>query len=144
MLQDLAALAATGGTALVTAMVTDGWEGLRGRIARLFGRGDDKETETALERLDRSQAALAPLSGPDLERARTEQEIIWRTRLEDLLTRHPAAETELRGLVAEISAQTIGSASHVEQHATASGNAQQAVQGQGVMNVTFGGPSGPR
>jgi hypothetical protein len=47
-------------------------------------------------------------------------------------------------LVAEIRARTIGSVGHIEQHATASGNAQQAVLGQGVMNVTFGGSSGTR
>jgi hypothetical protein len=144
MLQELVALAATGGNAVVTAMVTDSWEGLRGKIAQLFGRGDKRESETALDRLDQSRATLARLSGRDLERAQAEQEIIWRTRLEDLLARHPAAEAELRGLVSEIRAQSIGSAGHIEQHATASGNAQQAVQGQGVMNVTFGGPSGTR
>jgi hypothetical protein len=133
----LAALAATGGTALVTAMVTDAWEGLRGKVAKLFGRG-------ALAQLDEARAALASASGAELDRARMEQEIVWRTRLTDLLTRHPEAEKELSGLVSEIQAQTIGAAGHIEQHATASDSAQQAVQGQGVQNVTFGGQSGPR
>jgi hypothetical protein len=72
-----------------------------------------------------------------------EQEVIWRTRIEDLLERHPDAEEGLSGLVAEIQAHTIGSAGRIEQHATASGQAQQAVQGQGVMNVTFGDQRGP-
>jgi hypothetical protein len=140
----LAALAATGGTALVTAMVTDAWEGLRGKVAKLFGRGDAQATEAALAQLDEARAALASASGAELDRARMEQEIVWRTRLTDLLTRHPEAEKELSGLVSEIQAQTIGAAGHIEQHATASDSAQQAVQGQGVQNVTFGGQSGPR
>lgn len=138
----LAALASAGGTALVTAMVTDGWEGARARFARLFGRGDAKRAEAAAERLEQSRAALAGLSGPGLERAVAEQQVIWRTRLGDLLEQEPAAEQELRVLVAGIRAQVTGSAGPVEQRAAAFDQAQQAVQGHGVQNVTFGGQGG--
>jgi hypothetical protein len=139
----LTALASTGGSALVTAMVTDGWEGVKARFARLFGRSDAKQAEAAAGRLEQSRTALAGLSGPDLEQARAEQEIIWRTRLGDLLEQDPAAEQQLRALVAEVQAQVIGSAGRVEQHAAAFDQAQQAVQGHGVQNVTFGGQGGP-
>jgi hypothetical protein len=138
----LAGLASAGGTALVTAMVTDGWEGVKARFARILGRGQAAETGAAAERLEESRAALVTLSGPGLERARAEQEIVWRTRLGDLLEQHPAAEGELRALVAEVQAQVIGSAGRVEQHAAAFDQAQQAVQGHGVQNVTFGGQRG--
>lgn len=139
----LAALASTGGTALVTAMVTDGWEGVRTRFARLFGRGDAKQTDAAVGRLEQSRAALAELTGPDLERAQTEQQIIWRTRLGDLLEQDPAAERELRAIIAEVQAQVTSTAGTVVQHAAAFDQAQQAVQGHGVQNVTFGGLGGP-
>jgi hypothetical protein len=139
----LTALASTGGTALVTAMVTDGWEGVRGRCARLFGRGGAEPARVAAERLEQSRVTLAGLSGADLERARTEQEITWRTRLADLLEFDPSAEQEVRALVAEVRAQVAGSAGRVEQHAAAFDQAQQAVQGHGVQNVTFGGQGGP-
>jgi len=139
----LTALASTGGTALVTAMVTDGWEEGRARFARLFGRGDAKQAEAAAGRLEQSRGVLAGLSGADLDRARAEQEIIWRTRLGDLLEQDPAAESELRALVAEVQAQVIGSAGQVEQHAAAFDQAQQAIQGHGVQNVTFGGQGEP-
>lgn len=138
----LTALASSGGTALVTAMVTDGWEGVRARFARLFGRGDAGQAEAAAGRLEQSRAVLAGLSGLDLERARAEQEVIWRTRLGDLLEQDPAAEPELRALIVEVQALVIGSAGRVEQHAAAFDQAQQAVQGHGVQNVTFGGQSG--
>jgi hypothetical protein len=140
----LVALASTGGSALVTAMVTDGWEGVRARIARLFGQGKKKETEAALKHLDQSRTALARLSGDDLERAREEQEVIWRTRLGDLLERAPESAEELRVLVDEIQAQVIGSAGLVAQHVTGFDQAQQAVLGHGVQNVTFGGQNGTR
>jgi hypothetical protein len=139
----LTALASTGGTALVTAMVTDGWEGMRARFARLFGRGDAKQAEAAAGRLDQSRAVLVGLSGPDLERALAEQQAIWRARLGDLLEQDPAAERELRSVVAEVRAQVIASAGPVQQHAAAFDQAQQAVQGHGVQNVTFGGQGGP-
>jgi hypothetical protein len=138
----LEALASTGGTALVTAMVTDSWEGMKARFARLFGRGDAGQAEVAAARLEQSRESLAGLSGADLDRARAEQEIVWRTRLGDLLEHDPAAEQELRALVAEVQAQVVGSAGRVEQHAAAFGQAQQAVQGHGVQNVTFGGQGG--
>ena len=36
----IATLAVTSGIALVQAMVTDGWEGVRYKVSRLFGRGE--------------------------------------------------------------------------------------------------------
>ena len=138
----LTALASTGGSALVTAMVTDSWEGVKSRFVRLFGRGDAKQAEAAAGRLEQSRAVLAGLSGPALEQVRSEQEIAWRTRLGDLLEQDPSAEQELRTLVAEVQAQVVGSAGRVEQRAAAFDQAQQAVQGHGVQNVTFGGQGG--
>jgi hypothetical protein len=138
----LAALASTGGTALVTAMVTDSWEDVKGRFARFFGRGKTKEAEAAVARLDQSRATLVGLSGADLQRARAEQEVVWRTRLGDLLEQDPAAENELRTLVTEVQAQVAGSAGPVQQHAVAYDQAQQAMLGHGVQNVRFGDQHG--
>lgn len=132
----LAALASTGGTALVT----DSWEEIKGRFARLLGRGDAEETQAAAARLEDSRAVLARASGPALVRAQALQQIAWQTRLADLLEQDPGAENELRALVTEIPATR--STGQVEQHAAACGHAQQAVQGHGVQNVTFGGHHG--
>jgi hypothetical protein len=139
----LTALASTGGTALVTAMVTDSWEGVKARFARLFGQGDAGQAEMAAGRLEQSRAELASLSGGDLERARSQQETAWRTRLGDLLEQDPSVEQELQILVADVQAQVTGSVGRVEQHAAAFDQAQQVVQGHGVQNVTFGGQGGP-
>ena len=137
----LMALASTGGTALVTAMVTDSWEEIRGRFARLFGRGDAGQVKAAADRLEQSRAALAGLSDSDAERARAEQVVVWRTRLGDLLEQDPGVEQELRALVAEV--QAAGSAGPVHQQVAGFDQAQQAVQGHGVQNVSFGGQGGP-
>jgi hypothetical protein len=81
----LAALASAGGTALVSAMVTDGWESVKERFARLLGRGDSQVVKGVAAQLEASRALLVGQAGLDLERARAEQEIAWRTRLADLL-----------------------------------------------------------
>ena len=139
----LETLASTGGTALVMAMGSDIWEGIRARATHLFGLGETEVTKVAAERLDRSRAGLAALSGTDLERMRAEQEIIWRTRLGDLLEYNPSAEQELRGLIAEVQAQTLGASGPVVQRVTAHDHAQQAIQGHGVQHIHFGEAGSP-
>ena len=134
----LAALASTGATALVTAMVTDGWEGARTRFARLLGRGDVKQAAAAAQ-LEQSKAMLVAASGAELEGVRADQEAVWRARLEQLLERDPLAEEELQVFIADVQAHTVASAGQVEQQAIAFGQAQQAVVGHGVQNVSFGG-----
>jgi hypothetical protein len=135
-------LASLAGSALVTAMVTDGWESVRARFARLLGRGSAGGAEVAAGRLEESRAMLAGLSGSDLDVARAEQEAAWRARLGDLLEADPGAEAELRALMAEVQALAAGSGG-VVQHAAAYDRAQQAVQGHGVQNVRFGGQDEP-
>jgi hypothetical protein len=139
----LAGLASAGGTALVTAMVTDGWEDIRARFARLLGRGNASETESAAARLDESQMLLVALAGEELQRGRAEQEFAWRIRLGDLLERQPEAEHELRTLVGEVRMRGGISAGWVEQHVTGSDRAQQAVQGHGIQVNTFGSQDEP-
>jgi hypothetical protein len=131
-------LAVAGATALVNAMVTDGWEGVRKKIGKLFGRGDEKRTEDALARLDRSHAELARSSGDDAAQARQQQAARWQTRFEDLLEEHPDAEKELRAILAQISAAGIGGQASIQQHVQAHDNARVAVQGQGVQHISFG------
>jgi hypothetical protein len=134
-----ATILATAATALVTAMTTDGWEGIRKKVAQWFGRGKQNETDRALTELDQSRAALTAATG---DTARTEQEIIWRTRMGDLASRDETAAAELPALVRELQALSSTVAGHIEQHATASGNAQQAVLGQGTQTNTFGSQGG--
>jgi hypothetical protein len=139
----LAALASAGATALVSAMVTDGWESVRGRFARLLGRGDARLVQDAVKRLEASRALLAGQAGPELERGRAEQEVAWRIRLADLLEDHPEVEGELRAAVANVQAHVVGSAGRVQQWVTGEGQAQQAVQGHGVQANIFGGHGEP-
>jgi predicted component of type VI protein secretion system len=142
MVPALLALAAAGGTALVNAMVTDGWEGVRKKIGTLFGRGNPKQTQDTLDRLDRSHTELSQLSGADQDSARQKLAIAWQTRFEDLLAEHPDAAGELRQIVQEISARDIGTGATIRQNVQAYDHAQVNVQGSGIQHVTFGNDSG--
>ena len=106
----LAALAAMAATALVQAIVTDGWEGVRHKVARLFGRG---EPDPAIERrLDATRRQLAAASPAELERAQTAIAAQWQTRFADLLADHPDAEGDLAALVEELKVLTVSAAGH--------------------------------
>src|SRR5258708_14685143 len=94
------ALATTAATALVQAMVTDGWEGVRHKVAKLFGRG---QPDMAIERrLDSSKEALATADSDQLETVRSELATQWATRFGDLLAHHQDAEPELAALRREM------------------------------------------
>jgi hypothetical protein len=98
----LAALALSAGTGLVQAVVTDGWEGIRHKVARLFGRGEpDPQIE---KRLDATQQAIASAGPGDLKQVEAAQASQWQTRFADLLSDYPDAEPELAELVREMKA----------------------------------------
>lgn len=94
------ALAAMAGAALVQAMITDGWEGVRHRVARLFGRG---QADPVIERrLDATRDQLSGAAPGDLEKVRASLAGQWETRFSDLLADHPDARPELVALVEDL------------------------------------------
>lgn len=95
-----AAFAALAGNALVQAMVTDGWEGVRNKVARLFGRG---EADPKIERrLDAAREQLAAAPPGELKQVQTTLASQWQTRFDDLLADHPDAQADLAALVDEL------------------------------------------
>lgn len=134
----LEALAASAGTAVVAAMVTDGWQETRTRVARLLSRGDAQDEPRQLARLERARTELTAASDEQAERVRLDQLAAWRTRFADLLDDAPQEEEQVRGLVEFLAGRTPANvAETVQVTATASGKARQAVQGQGVQHNTF-------
>lgn len=138
----LAALAAKAGSGLITAMMTDGWQQVRTRVARLLGRGDAREQERQEARLERARRELVAASEEEAEGVRQRHSQGWRARFEDLLDDVPEIEAEFRELVAFLAEQSPAVASGaVRVNAHAHGRARQAVQGQGVQNNIFTNPS---
>ncbi|MFZ3599424.1 hypothetical protein [Streptomyces sp. BH104] len=92
--QALIALAASGGTALVSAAGTDVWMGLRQAVAHWFSRGDAQREQVELDRLDQTAASMGAADPAEAERARIRQEAAWKTRIEILLESLDAAQQE--------------------------------------------------
>ena len=136
------ALAAMAAAALVQAMVTDGWEGVRHEVARMFGRG---QPDVAVERrLDATRDELAAASPGELETVQAALAAQWETRFADLLADHPDAGAELAALVKEIR-PTVTASDH---GVAAGGNVTATAEGGGVAaNVIHGdvhaGPTRP-
>jgi hypothetical protein len=136
------ALAATAAAALVQAIVTDGWEGVRHKVARLFGRG---QPDVAIERrLDATQDQLTTAAPGDLGTVQAALAAQWETRFADLLADHPDAAAELAALVKEIK-PAVTAADH---SVAAGGNVTATAKGGGVAaNVIHGdvhaGPTRP-
>ncbi|GAB1692474.1 hypothetical protein [Krasilnikovia sp. M28-CT-15] len=135
---ELLALAGTAGSALVGAVAKDAWEVTKAGFVRLLGRGDRGREAVVEQQLDRTYSAVEG-AGAEVDRVRGQQEALWAGRMEELLIERPAAAGELRALMEQLAATSgARSVGHVVQHATASGNAQQANLGHGHQVNTFG------
>ncbi|MEU2065518.1 hypothetical protein [Streptomyces anulatus] len=83
--ESLAALAAAGGTAVVSAAGTELWETFRSRVATLLGRGNDATERITLERLDRTAAEREPAAA---------DASAWASRFSDVLEEASPEEQE--------------------------------------------------
>ena len=146
----LTALAQFAGQTVAGATITDAWEAIRHRFARLLGRGNTRKTEVAEQWLEQTHDQLATASGAELERARDAQAARWAGRFADLLDEDPGVEAELRALVEEIAAQLPGGPVSALDHSVAAGRdmnitASGGGTAAGVIhgNVASPNPTGP-
>lgn len=143
--EELAALAAAGGAAVVQAAGTDAWAGLRAWVSRWVGRGNEQREQTELERLEAAATALAAATDPQAAAAEAaRQQGYWNGRFETLLEPLPPEEreqasTELKSLLARGTAAS-GVAPHVAVD-TINGPVQIANQGSNYMVNNIGSRS---
>lgn len=130
--ETMIALGAAGGTAIVQAAATDGWQHFKTGLAKIIGRGDPAATARTEEELDRTRAELVALEGEVLAGRQRIAEKTWESKLIAFLDRHPDAEAELERLLSQASPTT-----NVTINATAHDNAQQVIQGQGIQINDF-------
>ncbi|MFJ6824884.1 hypothetical protein ACIQRJ_31260 [Streptomyces niveus] len=127
---ELAALAATTGTTLVTLLATDTWNSMREGMVLLWRRARPDRAEDVGAELDAARAELlAVRDASDLRtEAETRDEIRaeWQGRVRRLLHAHPEVAEDLRALLAETApaAATSPTPPAVTQQATASGGAR--------------------
>jgi hypothetical protein len=138
------------GQTVAAAAVTDVWEAVRGRFARLLGRGDARRTQVAEQWLAQTREQLTAAPGSGLERAREAVAERWADRFADLLDEDPGLETELRALVDEVAARLPAAAVSAAGHSVAAGRdvnitASGGGTAAGVIHgsVTPPDPTGP-
>ena len=117
----LMALAQFAGQTVAAAAVTDVWETVRGRFARLLGRGDGRKTQVAEQWLAQTQQLIAAAQGSGLKWALEAAAERWVGRFADLLDEDPGMEAELRALVEEVAARLPDGAVSAAGHSVAAG-----------------------
>lgn len=128
---EIAALAASAGTALVTALATEAWQSASEGLVALWrrvlpGRADAVEAE-----LEATRGDLLGARDEGDEETPAELAAEWQGRLRRLLSAHPEAADELRTLLAQAQPPA---APTITQHATASGNSRVYQAGRN-MNI---------
>ncbi len=146
----LMALAQFAGQTVAQAAITDVWESVRGRFARLLGRGDARKTEVAEGWLAQTRDQLTAAPGAELEQARQALAERWAGRFADLLDEDPGIEAELRALVEEVAAQLPAGSVSAADHSVVAGRdvnikASRGGTAAGVIhgNVVPPGPTPP-
>ena len=146
----LTTLAQFAGQTVAAAAVTDVWESVRGRFARLLGRGDARKTQVAEQWLTQTREQLTAAQGTELEQVRGAQAERWAGRFADLLDEDPGLEAALRALAEETAAQLPAGAVAATDHSIAAGgNVNITASGGGTAagvihgNVASGNPTGP-
>src|ERR1700722_2615838 len=118
----LVALAQFAGQTVAAAAITDVWESVRGRLARLLGRGDARRTEVAERGLAQTPEQLTAAGpGTAVEPAQRAAAERWTGRFSDLLDEDPSVETELRALVDEVAARLPVATATATDHSVAAG-----------------------
>jgi hypothetical protein len=145
----LMALAQFAGQTVAGAAITDVWEAVRGRFARLLGRGDARRTDAAERWLAQTREQLAAASGAELERAREAAAKRWAGRFADLLDEDPAVEAQLRALVEDVAAQLPAAVVSAADHSVAAGRdlnitASGGGTAAGVIHGNVGPPNPTR
>jgi len=136
---EIAALAGTAGTTLVTLLATDTWHSVRDRVVALWQRARPDRAPAVADELDVTREELLGAQAAGDEAAAAEMGAEWQGRIRRLLAAHPELAGELRALLAELAPEA-AAAPAVTQHATASGQARVYQAGRDMRISRVDGP----
>ncbi|MFE7568384.1 hypothetical protein ACFU76_15700 [Streptomyces sp. NPDC057539] len=120
---ELAALAGTAGTTLVTLLATDTWQSMREGLLLLWRRARPDRAQAIAGELDSSRDELLIAQASGDREAEAEIRAEWQGRVRRLLTEHPELAEDLSTLLAEL-APGVRAQPFPAQQATASGEAR--------------------
>jgi hypothetical protein len=101
--EGLRLLAGTVAGALIKAMSTHLWTGVRSEVARVLGHGAAQQVEFVTARLDAARNELAQVPLERQTQARAEVTTEWRGSIHAVLWEHPELAPELRTVLGKIS-----------------------------------------
>jgi hypothetical protein len=139
---EIEALAALAGNTIVAAVVTDAFEGVRAKVARIFGRG--RSDPRIRRRLDQTRQQLAASAPGELERTQATQARQWQTRIADLLADHPEAAGEMQALMAEFRPALPHAGGNVINTITGTVHNGPVLMGRDFGPITIGGQGDAR
>ncbi|MEV5577808.1 hypothetical protein AB0L39_04495 [Streptomyces parvus] len=132
---ELAVLASSAATALVTAWTTEAWTGLKQRLGRLIGQGSDRQAAAVAADLATTQTELAAADAMDDLDRMAQMEQAWRVRLRLFLSENPAAGAELRVILEEFELARSGGTARDRDHLEVHHNTFHGpVQLKGIQN----------
>lgn len=136
---ELATLATSGASTLVSAMVTDGWTLVKHGFARLFARQTPERAEAVGLELESTRAELLQARDSGDPTITVDLESEWRSRLRRLLATDQQAQDELRQLLAELAstnpAPIRSSVGAIEMKAKATDSGKVYQVGHGDMHI---------
>ncbi|MFD8253648.1 hypothetical protein [Streptomyces werraensis] len=123
---EIAALAGTAGTTVVTLMVTNAWESARDGMVALWHRFQPARAESIGEELEAGRADLLLARQAGDADSEAELTVEWQGRLRRFLLARPEAAEELRRVLDELTPRLPGetAAEQIRMEARASGNAR--------------------
>jgi hypothetical protein len=129
----LITLARFAGQTVATAAVTDLWESVRERFARLLGRGDARKTEVADEWLAQTRKQLDAADPGTVDQVQQAAAERWAGRFSDLLDEDPSLADRLRALADDVAARLPAAA------VSASGGSVAAGRDVNIITASGGG-----
>jgi hypothetical protein len=129
----LITLARFAGQTIASAAVTDLWESVRERFARLLGRGDARKTEVADEWLAQTRKQLDATDPGTVDQVQQAAAERWAGRFSDLLDEDPSLADRLRALADDVAAQLPAAA------VSASGASVAAGRDVNIITASGGG-----
>jgi hypothetical protein len=115
------ALAQFAGQTVASAAITDLWESVRGRFARLIGDGNARKTQVADGWLAQTRGQLVAAGPGSVEQAKQAAAQRWASRFSDLLDEDPSLADRLRALADDVAHQLPAAVMSATGHSIAAG-----------------------
>jgi hypothetical protein len=135
---DIDALVTLAANTIVATAATDAFEGIRVKLAQVFGRG--KPDSAIQRRLDATRQQLTAVAPAERERAQVTLARRWETRFADLLADYPEAAEELRALLTEFRAASPSAGGNVTNTISGTVHNGPVLMGRDFGDITIGIP----